>query len=158
MPNRVCQILGIEYPVVQAPMFWLTDAALVAAVSNAGGLGSLGPNAGQTTVTRDPIETAERMRVEIKKVKALTVPFYQGENKEARIVTNAPFVNQHIIFPFGWETRYPKAYKAVTEFLRKFDANEHDDIEDCLTGIYEKEIATGNTKPYNAISRGIRVH
>ena len=35
-------------------MVWLTDAKLAAAVSNAGGLGSLGPNAGQTVVTRDP--------------------------------------------------------------------------------------------------------
>jgi hypothetical protein len=27
-----------------------------------------------------------------------------------------------------------------------------------LTGIYEKEIADGNTKPYGAASRGVRVH
>ena len=72
MKNRICEILGIEKPVVQGPMVWLTDAKLVAAVSNAGGLGSLGPNAGQTTVTRDPVETAERMRVEIRKVRELT--------------------------------------------------------------------------------------
>ena len=35
-------------------------------------MGSLGPNAGQTTVTRDPVETAERMREEIRKVRKLT--------------------------------------------------------------------------------------
>ena len=67
--NRVCSILGIEKPVIQGPMVWLTDTKLAAAVSNAGGLGSLGPNAGQTVVTRDPDETAENMRVEIRKVK-----------------------------------------------------------------------------------------
>lgn len=39
--NRVCKILGIEKPVVQAVMFDLTNAELVAAVSNAGGLGVL---------------------------------------------------------------------------------------------------------------------
>lgn len=72
MKNRICEILGIEKPVVQGPMVWLTDAKLVAAVSSAGGLGSLGPNAGQTTVTRDPVETAERMRAEIRKVRELT--------------------------------------------------------------------------------------
>lgn len=44
--SRVAKLLGIEYPVLQAPMNWLTDAKLVAAVSNAGGLGILGPNAG----------------------------------------------------------------------------------------------------------------
>ena len=45
-PNRVARILGIEKPVVQGPLSWLTDARLVAAVGNAGGLGVLGPNAG----------------------------------------------------------------------------------------------------------------
>ena len=72
MANRICEILGIEKPVIQGPMVWLTDAFLAAAVSNAGGMGSLGPNAGQTVVTRDPLETAERMRQEIRKVRALT--------------------------------------------------------------------------------------
>lgn len=93
-----------------------------------------------------------------KKVRALTVPFYQSENKESRIVTDAPFVNHHIIMPFGWETRYKKFYDHITGFLRKFDANDHDDDADGLTGIYEKEIADGNTRPYNAASRGVRVH
>lgn len=93
-----------------------------------------------------------------KKIRALTVPFYQGQNKESRVVTNAPFVNQHIIMPFGWETRYKKFYDHITAFLRKFDANQHDDDADGLTGIYEKEISDGNAKPYGAANRGVRVH
>ena len=40
--TRVCTLLGIEVPVIQAGMGLCTTAALVAAVSNAGGLGSLG--------------------------------------------------------------------------------------------------------------------
>lgn len=72
--NRICQILGIEKPVIQGPLSWLTDARLVAAVSNAGGLGVLGPNAGLTTETAvsTPEETAEKMREEIRKTKKLT--------------------------------------------------------------------------------------
>lgn len=93
-----------------------------------------------------------------KKIRALTVPFYQGANKESRIVTNAPFVNQHIIMPYGWAERYPKFYNHVTEFLREFGANKHDDGVDCLTGVLEKEIAPGNAEPYNAVSRGVKVH
>lgn len=53
-------------------MVWLTDARLAAAVSNADGLGSLGPNAGQTSATPDPEETGERYRQEIIKAKELT--------------------------------------------------------------------------------------
>lgn len=40
--NRVCEILGIEKPIIQGPMAWISTAPLVAAVSNAGGLGVLG--------------------------------------------------------------------------------------------------------------------
>lgn len=63
-PNRVARILGIEKPVVQGPLSWLTDARLVAAVGNAGGLGVLGPNAGLTAATAvsTPEATAEKMR------------------------------------------------------------------------------------------------
>lgn len=42
MSNRVCDILGIQYPIIQGPMAWASTAPLVAAVSNAGGLGVLG--------------------------------------------------------------------------------------------------------------------
>lgn len=72
MNNRVAEILGIEKPILQGPMSWITNAEFVAAVSNAGGLGILGPNAGQTTITASPEETAERMRREIRKTKELT--------------------------------------------------------------------------------------
>ncbi len=70
--NKVTEILNIKYPIIQAPMAWITSAELVAAVSNAGGMGVLGPNAGQTTVTTDPIETGERMRTQIRKTRTLT--------------------------------------------------------------------------------------
>jgi nitronate monooxygenase len=40
--NRVAELLGIRYPIVQAPMAGSTTPELVAAVSNAGALGSFG--------------------------------------------------------------------------------------------------------------------
>ncbi len=36
------ELLGITHPIIQAPMAGSTTPAIVAAVSNAGGLGSLG--------------------------------------------------------------------------------------------------------------------
>ena len=89
--NRVCQILKIEKPVIQGPMFWLTDAKLVAAVSEAGGLGVLGPHAGQNSLPKDDEERAERMRQEIKKVKELTSKpfginiFHSGQNPDKQL-------------------------------------------------------------------------
>ena len=70
--NRVTEILGIEYPVILGAMSWCTDARLCAAISNAGGLGQLAANAGQTTVTPDPNETVARMKAEFEKTLALT--------------------------------------------------------------------------------------
>ncbi len=72
--QNVSHILGIEKNVIQGPLSWLPDARLVAAVSNAGGLGVLGPNAGLTaeTAVSTPEATAEKMRKEIRKTKMLT--------------------------------------------------------------------------------------
>lgn len=74
MPNqsqRVTEILRTVYPIIQAPMNWVTNAELVAAVSNAGGLGVLGPNAGQRQ-GYSPEETYDKFREEIKKTRSLT--------------------------------------------------------------------------------------
>ncbi len=70
--NRICALLGIRYPIIQAPMNWVSGADLAAAVSNAGGLGTLGPNAGADTITDDVELTGERLREQIKKVRKLT--------------------------------------------------------------------------------------
>ncbi|MGB9607096.1 MAG: nitronate monooxygenase, partial [bacterium] len=40
--TRVCDLLGIEYPILQGGMAWVATAELAAAVSEAGGLGIIG--------------------------------------------------------------------------------------------------------------------
>lgn len=39
MRTVLCDLLGIEYPILQGGMAWVADASLASAVSNAGGLG-----------------------------------------------------------------------------------------------------------------------
>ncbi len=70
--NRVCEILGITKPVIQAPMAWITSPEMAAAVSNAGGLGVLGTCAGFEEVVTTVEETVEEMRKAIRKTKELT--------------------------------------------------------------------------------------
>ena len=41
MKTRITEMLGIEIPIVQAPMGWIARSRLASAVSNAGGLGPL---------------------------------------------------------------------------------------------------------------------
>ena len=74
--NRICNLLGIRYPIIQAPMNWVSGAELVAAVSAAGGLGTLGPNSGAEEITADVKLTGQRMRDQIRKVRSITdAPF-----------------------------------------------------------------------------------
>lgn len=52
--SRICDMLGIQYPVFQGGMAWVADAFLAAAVSNAGGLGLISSvNAGTEAVRKE---------------------------------------------------------------------------------------------------------
>ncbi|WP_423828269.1 enoyl-[acyl-carrier-protein] reductase FabK [Sporotomaculum syntrophicum] len=62
MRTRVCDLLGIKYPILQGGMAWVATAELVAAVSEAGGLGIIG--SGQAT--------PQWVRKQVHKVKELT--------------------------------------------------------------------------------------
>ena len=72
MLTSLCRTLAIDVPIIQAPMNWATDARLVAAVSNAGGLGVLGPNAGDEPPSADPQSVGERLRRQIQAIRKLT--------------------------------------------------------------------------------------
>jgi enoyl-[acyl-carrier protein] reductase II len=53
--NRVTGLLGVDYPIVQAPMGWIARAQLASAVSNAGGLGIIETSSGELDAVRDEI-------------------------------------------------------------------------------------------------------
>jgi enoyl-[acyl-carrier protein] reductase II len=53
--NRVTEMLGVDYPVVQAPMGWIARSQLASAVSNAGGLGIIETSSGELDVIRAEI-------------------------------------------------------------------------------------------------------
>lgn len=75
----VCDLLQIEYPILQGGMAWVADASLAAGVSNAGGLGII---AGMNS-------NGEQLRAEIRKCRELTQkPF--GVN----VMLMSPFVEE----------------------------------------------------------------
>lgn len=55
MRNRLTDLLGVEYPILQAPMGYIARAQLASAVSNAGGLGIIETSSGQLDEVRDEI-------------------------------------------------------------------------------------------------------
>jgi len=66
--TRICQLLGIEYPIIQGGMTLIANAELAAAVSNAGGMGIINPSAGEPAVPKIP----DNLRNQIRKAKSLT--------------------------------------------------------------------------------------
>jgi len=65
--TRVCDLLGIAYPILQGGMLWLATAELAAAVSNAGALGILSPLAGMEADG----DAANNLELQIRKAKTL---------------------------------------------------------------------------------------
>ena len=80
--TRITDLLGVQYPIVQAPMGWIARAQLASAVSNAGGLGIIETSSGELDAIRD----------EIRKMRQLTdKPF--GVNIAQAFVRDASIVD-----------------------------------------------------------------
>ncbi|MFN5704671.1 MAG: NAD(P)H-dependent flavin oxidoreductase [bacterium] len=54
--NRITQLFGIQYPIIQAGMIWCSGWRLASAVSNAGGLGIIGAGSMYPDVLREHIQ------------------------------------------------------------------------------------------------------
>lgn len=63
--------------------------------------------------------------------------FHQSQNKQARILSNATWVMDHIYFPMNWRDRFPEFYKAMITYQRE-GKNKNDDAPDTITGIAER--------------------
>lgn len=57
----LCELLGIEYPILQGGMAWVADAQLAASVSNAGGLGIIAAGNAPADYVKDQIRKAKAM-------------------------------------------------------------------------------------------------
>ena len=57
--NRICQLFGIQYPVIQGGMVWCSGWRLASAVSNAGGLGLIGAGSMPPEVLREHIRKCQ---------------------------------------------------------------------------------------------------
>jgi enoyl-[acyl-carrier protein] reductase II len=53
--NRVTEITGTRYPIIQAPMSWIARSQLASAVSNAGGMGIIETGSGELDAIRNEV-------------------------------------------------------------------------------------------------------
>ncbi len=80
--NRVTEMTGVDYPIVQAPMGWIARAQLASAVSRAGGLGIIETSSGEF----------DNIKSEVAKMRELTDrPF--GMNVALAFVRGAPVID-----------------------------------------------------------------
>jgi enoyl-[acyl-carrier protein] reductase II len=97
----LCDLLGIEHPILQGGMAWAANAELAAAVSNAGGLGIVG--AGN--------QPPEAVRQEVRRTRELTnrpfganVPIFTGDVEDRLQV----FIDEGVqVITFGGGTAGP---------------------------------------------------
>ncbi|MCB0457569.1 MAG: nitronate monooxygenase [Flavobacteriaceae bacterium] len=60
MSNKITQLFGIQYPIIQAGMIWNSGWRLASTVSNAGGLGLLGAGSMYPEVLREHIQKCKK--------------------------------------------------------------------------------------------------
>jgi enoyl-[acyl-carrier protein] reductase II len=107
--NRITELLGVEIPIVQAPMGWIARAQLASAVSNAGAMGIIETSSGEL----------DAVKGEIRKMRDLTdKPF--GVNIAQAFVRDPKIVDfvieqgvQFVTTSAGSPTQYTPQLKAA---------------------------------------------
>ncbi|MGN0692600.1 MAG: enoyl-[acyl-carrier-protein] reductase FabK [Oscillospiraceae bacterium] len=61
MTNRITELLGTKYPIIQGGMAWIAESTLASAVSNAGGLGLIAGGSAPIDYLRDQIRRCKEL-------------------------------------------------------------------------------------------------
>ena len=78
------------------------------------------------------------LRSKYRNFRCVVRTFTQTQNKKTRIYANSAQVQNDILFPDGWEKKWPKFHAALMSYRKdNKKKNQHDDAPDCLTGVYE---------------------
>jgi enoyl-[acyl-carrier protein] reductase II len=82
--NKICELFGIQYPIIQGGMIWCSGWELASAVSNAGGLGLIGAGSMYPEVLRDHIR---KTKAHTKKPFGVNIPLlYPDLEKHIQII------------------------------------------------------------------------
>jgi enoyl-[acyl-carrier protein] reductase II len=97
----LCDLLGIEHPILQGGMAWAASAELAAAVSNAGGLGIVGAGNQPAEIVREEIRRAQK---QTDRPLGANVPVFTGEVEDRLQV----FIDEGVqVITFGGGTAGP---------------------------------------------------
>lgn len=77
--NRICELLKIKYPIIQAGMVWVSGWKLASAVSNCGGLGLIGAGSMKPDLLREHIQ---KCKTATDKPFGVNLPLLRGDIEE----------------------------------------------------------------------------
>jgi len=77
--NRVIKLFGIEYPIIQAGMVWVSGYKLAVAVSECGGLGLIGAGSMKPDLLREHIQKAKE---KTSKPFGVNIPLLRGDAED----------------------------------------------------------------------------
>ena len=81
MKNKICELLHIEYPIIQAGMVWVSGGKLAAASANAGILGVIGAGSMQPDLLETHIKKAQALTKYPERL-AVNIPLLYEKSKE----------------------------------------------------------------------------
>lgn len=84
----------------------------------------------------------ERNMRELGNHKTIIRTFHQTNNKNARILSNATWIMEHIYYPNNWHNKWNEYFISMKEYQRE-GKNPHDDAQDATTGVAENIIEAG---------------
>lgn len=109
MKNRVTELFGIEYPIIQAGMIWCSGWQLASAVSNAGGLGIIGSGSMYPEVLKEHIR---KCKAATQRPFAVNVPMLYPsleQHMETIIAEKVPIVFTSAGNPATWTSKLKDA-------------------------------------------------
>jgi len=108
LKTKLCEIFGIDIPIVQGGMIWTSGHALAAAVSEAGALGLIGAGSMTTELLREQIR---KCRLETKKNFGVNLPvFFRHADEMVKTI-----IDEHVPIVFtsgGSPARYTSELKS----------------------------------------------
>ena len=111
--NRVTRMLGVDTPIVQAPMGWIARSRLASSVSNAGALGIIETSSGELDAIRREIELMKELTD-----KPFGVNIAQAFVRDPSIVDFVVEQGVRFVSPSAGDPRkYTEALKAAGEFM-----------------------------------------
>lgn len=115
--NRITELFGIQYPIIQAGMIWASGWKLAAAVSNAGGLGIIGAGSMYPDVLREHIQQCKQAT---DKPFAVNLPLlYPDIDKHVAVILEekVPIVFTSAGNPKTWTAKFKEAGVTVVHVV-----------------------------------------